>query len=161
MKEGLSLLSLFPPLPTTSQGCVHVCLKTKEWEKAAKNTMETDAAEIVMGSVLIASLLTQINPEMFYIEHWLKGSLLTAWSFYLYQSILCSARHEFAHNSVENCHLQKTCNSVTSSCGFKQPPEQHQKTSDFCQRRFFVCFVVSFVKKNEKKKKKKKKKKDS
>lgn len=56
---AVSFLPLFP----TSQGCVCVS-EDKRVKKAAKNTMETATAEAVMGSNLIASLLTQINPEI-------------------------------------------------------------------------------------------------
>lgn len=78
IKEGLPLLSLFlPSIPHLEDMCV---CENKRGKKAAKNTMETERAEIVVGSDLIASLLTNTDKlrDMFYIEHWLKVSLLTA-----------------------------------------------------------------------------------
>lgn len=49
-------LFFLPSLPHLGGGGGGV--KTKEGKKAAKNTMETDTAETVIGSDLIASLLT-------------------------------------------------------------------------------------------------------
>lgn len=104
------------PLSHISRMCV--CVWRQKSEKSSKEHHGNSHSRNSHGLRSDCFLINTDKPRnMFYIEHWLKVSPLTAWSFYLYQSILCSEQHDFTHNSVENCFLQRHV-TASFSCWF-------------------------------------------